>query len=206
MTFPPTSKKTQTSTSTTTSQTQHDIDLDYSATLHRSSTLTSQLSHTTSATRLLRAQIKREEAALRRDRDELRTLRENASSARAVARERERGLHPLARDLSLSSAPVSVTNTDDEERGVEDELLNAGATARRRRRAGRGDDVLRERDIQADPALAELAEGLRSHLASMRANTAGMGGVRRELGKAEEALDRFVVGRLEDGGGRVLEG
>src|ERR1700742_3864024 len=72
-------------------------DFDLSGTLARISALQAQLTSNAQASGLLRRQISRENAALKRDRTALKMLEEGLRGSKEVRRRKERGLHPLAR-------------------------------------------------------------------------------------------------------------
>lgn len=144
---------------------------------------------------MLKAQIRAEEADLKRERAELRELEGNARSSAAGERERGRGLHGLA-TLSVGEEEevdreVKREEEDDEEgKGI----YEAASTARRRRRGDAGVG-LSHKEILGDTDLGLLAKDLRSHLGMMRQNAKGLDGVRRELRRVEREVRRWEVGR-----------
>lgn len=121
-------------------------DFDFEATLHRVRTLENQLTSSIHSIALLRAQIKKEEEALRKDKDDLQALEQSAKSARGMRKEQSRKLHPLAR----------------EEAGDNETMEDAVAQ-----------NSMIEIDLEEDKDAQVLVGQLRSHLESIRNNTAG---------------------------------
>lgn len=112
MPFPPSSTSNASGNSTT----HTDESFCLEATLHRTSTLESLLSMHTSTSHLLRAQMKREKRALRRDRAELEALQAGLKSETRLRKVQERGLHPVVRVLDdpMDDAVVQVQQDQDQ--------------------------------------------------------------------------------------------
>ncbi|KPI35618.1 uncharacterized protein AB675_4804 [Cyphellophora attinorum] len=190
MTFPPprsSSARNSRKTSSIAQQQPSDIDFSLEATLNRTQTLQHQLTQATQSAKLLRMQIRREEADLRRDRAELSTLETNSRAAETEGRrqEREGRVHPLARDVDDEESKAE--NTDDDN----DEGIHAQANTARSRTKDAIDGselLLGSEEVEADADLQALTKGLRTHLASMRTNTQSLGRVRKELRRAKREV------------------
>ncbi|KAJ9615361.1 hypothetical protein H2200_001436 [Cladophialophora chaetospira] len=191
MPFPPTS----TSTTSTTAD-----DFDLSSTLTRIATLQAQLTSTTQSAQLLRRQIDREKAALKRDKKELKSLEEGLRGSREVRKKKERGLHELAR----VGDPVGDESDEEEDAIAEIERINdlvgIGASS------GKGmfgtsrttaEPTLGVND-ETDPELQPLLKQLQSHLLSMRNNTASMMPVLGAMDEVGIAMDTFASKSLDD--------
>ncbi|KAK4946156.1 hypothetical protein LTR10_014667 [Elasticomyces elasticus] len=178
MPFPP--------TPTTTSA--DDTPFDLSNTLHRISSLQSQLTTNIQSAHLLRRQIKREQKALKQDRAELTALERGLKSSSELRRKKERGLHPIARQLD--------TNEDD---GVEvDEIERINTIAGIYKSAGQPDPgSITTLNSDEDADLEPLLNQLRSHLLSMQNNVAGMKPVLAAVDETKMALDLFAARKLD---------
>jgi kinetochore protein Fta7 len=183
MTFPPSSARASKATSA--QQQPSDIDFSLEATLNRTQTLQHQVAQATQSAKLLRMQIRREEADLKRDRAELSTLETNSRAAETEGRrlEREGRVHPLARDVDK----VEMKAEDSEEReGIHEQVNKARS---RTKAVNDGTELLPgSEEVEADADLQNLTKGLRSHLTSMRTNTQSLSGVRRELRRAQREV------------------
>ena len=144
-------------------------DFDFEATLHRVRTLENQLTSSIHSIALLRAQIKKEEEALRKDKDDLQALEQSAKSARGLRKEQSRKLHPLAR----------------EEDGDNEAMEDAAA-----QKPMLGLDLEDDRDAQV------LVGQLRSHLESIRNNTAGTMEIVDAMEVVQAKLDIFTATSL----------
>lgn len=205
MQFPSSNTRSATTAAAAAAQ---DIDFDYDATLHRTASLSANLTEATHSAKLLRASIRQEEADLKAERAELASLQENLKRSVNAQRDLEKRLHPLAKSLDRSRRadedikPKTEPDSEDEEH-IADATLG---TARRRRRdhhhhcnhndthdpACHPSALLSESAIASDERLQPLATQLRSHLASMAANANGLRGVAGELQAAEAALAAFA--------------
>ncbi|EXJ88527.1 hypothetical protein A1O1_05457 [Capronia coronata CBS 617.96] len=202
MPFPPTNG------SKTSKAAADDASFDLSATLHRIATLQAQLTMNMQSTHLLRMQIRREKAELRRDRDELAGLETALKSSQTLRRKREKGLHPLAR------AGVDDSQHEDEIPQEDIEKLNslAGIAVSQpapadRHAAGWFTSILPassalypslDSSARADPELDTLLRQLRSHLLSMQNNTSRLQPVMAAIDDAKTTLDRFAVTTFDD--------
>ncbi|RMZ79402.1 hypothetical protein DV738_g3331, partial [Chaetothyriales sp. CBS 135597] len=70
------------------------LDLDFEATLDRIQQLEADLAEVVQSSKLVREQIRREEAAAARDREAYRVLEAGARSEQGLAREQARKVHP----------------------------------------------------------------------------------------------------------------
>ncbi|EHY59545.1 uncharacterized protein HMPREF1120_07533 [Exophiala dermatitidis NIH/UT8656] len=165
---------------------------DLFAALHRISALQAQLTVNRQSAHLLRMQIRREQQALRRDKAELAGLQDAVKRSQRLRRKRETGLHPLARtakqghDHDEIERPNSVTGIavrgatstgPDYDVGVSTSASGSALTI----------------DEEDEPELGPLLKQLRSHLHSMRNNTASLNPVLAAMDEAKCALDRFAV-------------
>ncbi|KIV77270.1 hypothetical protein PV11_09081 [Exophiala sideris] len=178
MPFPPTPASTS----------LDDTPFDLSNTLHRVSSLQSQLTTNIQSAHLLRRQIKREQRALKQDRAELTALERGLKSSSELRRKKERGLHPIARQLD--------TNEDD---GVGvDQIERINTIAGISKSAGQPDPgSLTSPNSDEDADLEPLLNQLRSHLLSMQNNVAGMKPVLAAVDETKMALDLFAARKLD---------
>jgi kinetochore protein Fta7 len=156
--------------------------------LGRNAGLRATSSSNMGSAKLLRAQIRREERALKRDRGELKGLSEGVRRAREG--NGQRGLHEIV--ARMDRREEERMERGEVEQGFheeDDEIGLVPTQATRRRREGRV--MLTSEDVNDDPDLAPLIKQLRSHLTSMRGNVAGLKDMRTELGRAEDALRLF---------------
>jgi kinetochore protein Fta7 len=156
--------------------------------LGRNAGLKATSSSNLGSAKLLRAQIKREERALKRDREELRSLQDGVRRSREDGG--QKGLHEIVslmdkvEEERVERGEGRVVNEEEDMIGV---LQPTQATKRKRE----GRVVLTGQDVEDDPELVPLVKQLRSHLTSMRGNVAGLKDMRAELGRAEGALRLF---------------
>ncbi|KIV95532.1 hypothetical protein PV10_03173 [Exophiala mesophila] len=186
------------------------------ATLHRISTLESTLSMHTSTSHLLRAQMKREKRALRRDRAELDTLQTALRSETRLRKVQERGLHPVTRALNHSidhgvargqrgkarQRSASAPGDDAEEESSDDDESSQQLQQQRqpqphlrptqRNPPSSGTSL----NYDLEPDMKNIMTRLRSHLTSMQTNTDGMQPVLQAMDKTKVALDQFVTMRF----------
>ena len=127
---------------------------------------------------LLREAAEREEEGLRRDREALRVLEENARSSEREYRKREKRVHPLLKDGGGHAAADDMPDDID---------MVMGPTKTAEELAGIGAD-------EEDEDLAPLLDQLKSHLESIQANTEQVEGVDEAMEGAFAALDG-VLGR-----------
>ncbi|RMD42632.1 hypothetical protein DV735_g2464, partial [Chaetothyriales sp. CBS 134920] len=137
-------------------------DMDFEATLTQICTLEAQLAETVQSSKLLREQVRREEAAAARDRAAYRVLEAGARSEQGMAREQGKKLHWF--ELNID---------DDEKGGERDYGPTVGLTGR---------------EIDADEQLKTLVLQLRGHIDSIAQNTAPLVGVSAALDDAQQAL------------------
>ena len=160
-----------------------EIDFDFEATLDRISKLEAELNMNVESAKVLREQVKIEEAMLRRDREEYKQLEDGVRSERALARRQEGRLHAIARDVEIDADG----ETDNfESRDLDQNRLRWQTRSRTKKPA------LTNEEVGGDEKLAPLVKQLRSHLSSMSTNTAGMTPVRDALEDAEGALSAFA--------------
>lgn len=171
-----------------------DTPFDLSNTLHRIATLQSQLATNMQSAHLLRRQIKREQKALKQDRAELAALEKGLRGSNDLRRKKERGLHPVAKNLDADS------DADADAEAQEDILrvntiagISTGSTALTDRQPGPTAAL----DPKADPDLEPLLKELRNHLFSMQNNVAGMAPVMAAIDGTKTALDLFVARKLD---------
>lgn len=154
-------------------------DFDFEGTLHRVRTLENQLTSNIHSVALLKAQIKKEEDALRKDKEVLHALEQSAKDARGLRKEQSRKLHPLAR----------------EQAGEHEALDDAAVQA-----------PMLELDLKNDKDAQVLVEQLRSHLESIRNNTAGTMEIVGAMEVAQAKLDIFTATSLSSRQYEMLHG
>ncbi|OAL17550.1 hypothetical protein AYO22_11529 [Fonsecaea multimorphosa] len=193
----------------TNTSTADDSPFDLSATLARIATLQSQLTTNLQSTHLLRRQINREKVALKRDRAQLKTLEEGFKGSEALRRKKERGLHPMARDL-LHKEEETEDDEENEDGGVEagrrreeiERINNVAGIIRpgNKRFSGALESKTSSMspptltlDSENDPELNSLLNQLRNHLLRMQKNTAPMQPVLAAMDEAKATLDKFVA-------------
>jgi hypothetical protein len=175
-------------------------DFDLSSTLSRITALQTQLSTTISSSNLLRRQIQREKTALKRDKKELKMLEDGLRGAREVRRRKERGLHVL-----VGKIDGEVDGEGEDARSEEVERVNAiagitmsGSALSSRTAIGLTTSAMDSgTDAGPDHNLDALLAQLRSHLLSMRNNTASMMPVLEAMDEAKIALDTFISKSLD---------
>jgi kinetochore protein Fta7 len=138
-------------------------DFDYEGTLHRVRTLENQLTSNTHSVAILKAQINKEEEALRNEKEDLHAVEQSAKDARALRKEQSKKLHALARDQPVENA--------------EDEVAGQAAQL--------------ELDLENDKDAKILVDQLRSHLESIRNNTAGTKEIVDVMEEVQAKLDVF---------------
>lgn len=167
--------------------------------LSRNAALRSTMSGNVQSVKLLQAQIRREERALRRDREELKGLQDGVRSSRDAVGREPKGLHEIVAEMDrIQEERLGEGKVVRRDRGLQmadndddmmDTLIPTQATKRRK-----ADKVVLTNEVlDNNPDLAPLVKQLKSHLTSMRGNVAGLKAVRQELGLAEEALRQFDV-------------
>ena len=180
-----------------------ELDLDLERILSRTSALRSTLSSNNQSVKLLRAQIKREETALKRDTAELKGLEEGVRRGREVAARQRRDLHPVARGLAgaaddesdgAARGKMATGRADEDEHTMMMEGLIP--TAARTRRTRTHVALLTNEAIAKDEELIPLVKQLRSHLESMQSNVAGMKDLRWTMDGAAAMLMRWNVKAL----------
>ncbi|KAH0842191.1 hypothetical protein AYO21_00184 [Fonsecaea monophora] len=182
----------------TNSSTVDDSPFDLSATLARVATLQSQLTTNLQSAQLLRRQINREKLALKRDRAQLKALEEGFKGSEALRRKKDRGLHPIAKNLHRSE--------DEDAGGREAELREevervnniAGILPVDQRTSAMSKPKTRSPPTLSpgsddDPELNSLLNQLRSHLLSMQNNTASMLPVLAAMDETKVTLDKFAA-------------
>ena len=183
--YPAVSQTTSKSTAAST-----DLDLSLERTLSRTSLLRATLSSNNQSIKLLKAQIKREDKALKRDKGELKGLEEGVRRGREVAARQRRELHPVARDMFDGDEEdrAGCGRTGGEQDGeILDSLIPTTARTRRRKEHL----ALTNEAINKDEDLAPLVKQLRSHLGSMQNNVAGLEDLRSTMDNAEMTVMRF---------------
>lgn len=194
MSFPPAGKSKGLRSATTTTNAKKgaimaEMDIDLEATFKRTAVLRSQVMQATQASKLLKRQLQAEEKDLRKDRAELKVLQENWDRTEAARKGQEQGLHALAREVDEVDGGGDgqvVKMEENEDEGIHEQASTA--RSRLRRPKGGMGGLLSQAAMNEDEDMKGLADALRSHLASMRTNTAGLRGVRRELRRAEHQV------------------
>jgi kinetochore protein Fta7 len=158
--------------------------------LGRNAGLKATSSSNLGSAKLLRAQIRREERALKRDREELKGLQEGVR--RASEGNGQRGLHEVVGRMDRQEEK-RMQNGERGREGMDEEedIIGVLQPTQATRPSRGGKVVLMIEDVENDPELAPLVKQLRSHLMSMRGNVAGLKDMRTELGRAEDALRLF---------------
>ncbi|KIW20413.1 hypothetical protein PV08_00988 [Exophiala spinifera] len=179
-----------------TSSSQDDTPFDLSNTLHRISSLQSTLNMNTSSCHLLRRQIKREQRLLKRDRAELDALETSLRSANDLRRKKERGLHPVVRKLSEFEMDSDQLDQIDWINGITGISPNAALDdSISSNQNGLDENPIRDggEDEEEDESMKSMLKQLRSHLTSMRNNTAGMHPVLSAMDETKAVLDSFAM-------------
>lgn len=154
-------------------------DFDFEGTLHRVRTLENQLTSNIHSIALLKPQIKKEEDALRRDKEDLRVLEHSATDARGLRKEQSRKLHPLAREQA------------DDHEAVQEAAVQA---------------PMLDLDLENDKDAKLLVEQLQSHLESIRNNTVGTVEIMDVMEVVQAKLDIFTATSLSSRQYEMLHG
>ncbi|ETI26418.1 hypothetical protein G647_03195 [Cladophialophora carrionii CBS 160.54] len=194
-------------------------DFDLSSTLARISTLQAQLTCNMQTSRLLGRQISREKAALKLDKKELKTLEDGLRGSRELTRRKERGLHPLAREGGDGDGQTERENTvimgikaagaAEDRRSLAWALTAATAAATAAAESMDSTESalgLEDTADPVDPGMSVLLGQLRSHLLSMRNNTASLLPVVDAVDEAQVALEKFAARNLDEAAIRQLYG
>lgn len=181
-----------------------DSPFDLSATLSRITNLQSQLTTNTQSSNLLRRQIRNEMRALKRDRAELKRLETGLRSCETLRRKKERGLHPVARELDEDDS-LACNHAEEIERvtaaaGIRStkahfpaaSLVSNAATT-----TTMTPPCLATTSDQ-DPELNPLLLQLRSHLVSMQNNTSSMLQVVGAMEETKTKLELFTASRFDE--------
>ena len=181
-------------------QSMDDTPFDLSNTLRRISSLQATLNTDTSSSHLLRRQIKREQRLLKRDRAELDALETSLKSSKDLRRRKERGLHPVAQQLK------SVDDGEDDDDDDDEQVREIGRVnsitgismdrAKHTTEYARGGSTTASLDEGGGEELGSMLKQLRSHLLSMRNNTASMRPVLQAMYETKVALDGFAARKL----------
>ncbi|EEQ87545.1 hypothetical protein RJZ56_001417 [Blastomyces dermatitidis] len=151
-----------------------DADFDYEAALDDNRALELQLATAANSADLLRAEIKREEAQLARERAQLEELEKNARTAQVERKRQTRNAHPVIRRLERSGER-SDGSTDFTFTGPKDNT-----------------SMLCE--IDPDSELYPLIKQLRSHLESMQNNATQVAGLREAIIRSQSCLNLLPLG------------
>ncbi|OCT48703.1 hypothetical protein CLCR_04932 [Cladophialophora carrionii] len=195
-------------------------DFDLSSTLARISTLQAQLTCNMQAARLLGRQVGREKAALKLDKKELKTLEDGLRGSRELRRRKERGLHPLAREGGDGDGDKQTERENAAIMGIKGSgaaevrrLLALALTAATTAAESTESTVSSESALgvegtadPVDPDMSALLGQLRSHLQSMRNNTASLLPVVDAVDEAKVALEKFAARNLDEAAIRRLYG
>ena len=165
-----------------------DMDLSLLQTHQRTAQLSSQLSQTKQSSKILRLQLKTEEADLKRDRAELAELERNYRANVLADRRRGKDLHELARDLDGDGEGTVKVEEEDGE-GIHE----LASTARMRSKTARGKDLLGQAQVEDDTQLKELVGTLRNHLGSLKGNTSSLSGLKTELRRTERDVQLWAL-------------
>ncbi|KIW92261.1 uncharacterized protein Z519_07245 [Cladophialophora bantiana CBS 173.52] len=189
MPFPPTNTSTV-----------DDSPFDLSATLARITTLQSQLTTNLQTQHLLRRQINREKLALKRDRAQLKMLEDGFKGSEALRRKKERGLHPLVRDLHKEEETEDGAEAEEAREEIErvNNIAGICLTTKKFSTMSRSKTLpspTLSLDSGIDPELNSLLTQLRNHLLSMQNNTASMQPVLAAMDEAKIVLDKFAARR-----------
>lgn len=154
-------------------------DFDFEGTLHRVRILENQLTSNIHSIALMRAQIKKQEDALRKDKEDLQVLEQSAKDAKALRKGQSRKLHPLAREEAGDYEAV-------DEAAVQAPTLGLG--------------------LENDKDAQMLVGQLRSHLESIRNNTAGTMEIMDVMEEVQAKLDIFTATALSPRQYKMLHG
>ncbi|RMZ91871.1 hypothetical protein DV736_g911, partial [Chaetothyriales sp. CBS 134916] len=171
----------------------YEADFDFEATLDRIQRLEAELAETMESSKLLREQIRREEAAVGADREEYKILEAGARSEQSLAREQARKLHPVAREADMDADEDEVERFDfdldedhdqdqeEEERAGWSGEAGVGAVrwmvqTQKQKTSGSSSRAggLTKSEIEQDEQLKMLVVQLRRHVNSIARNTAGL--------------------------------
>ncbi|EXJ56555.1 hypothetical protein A1O7_06899 [Cladophialophora yegresii CBS 114405] len=212
MPFPPTSSSSNRNGNSNSNSHAAD-DFDLSGTLARISTLQAQLTGNMQSARLLSRQINRENAALKLDKKELKTLEDGLRGSRELRRRKERGLHPLAlarshqdghkdEEMARENAAILGIKIAAGTLDVGSLCLTTAPTATTdSTQSTESTDSALGAPPTADPVDREmntLLGQLRNHLQSMRDNTASMLPVVDAVEEAKVALEKFAARNLDE--------
>ncbi|PGH23464.1 hypothetical protein AJ80_02418 [Polytolypa hystricis UAMH7299] len=151
-----------------------DVDFDFEAALGENRSLEVQLITTTHSADLLRAEIKREEAELAKERAQLEELERNAKAAKTERKRQIKNVHPILRRLERSERQgLGAADFHLADSKIEEGMLC---------------------DLDPDSEFGPLAKQLRSHLESMRTNTNQIAGIRDAVARAQASLNLLPLG------------
>ena len=148
-----------------------DAHFDYENTLTRTRLLGTQLTADNHSAAMLKAGIKKERAQLKQDRVELEVLEKGQRDTKAMRKQQDKGLHPLACAMQA-----------------------AGASHDRRARQGPVVPISNSTtaDLDDDPSIQPLLKQLRSHMESMNNNTICVSETKDAIKRSAAALDIFT--------------
>lgn len=145
---------------------------DHEANLHRVNRVEEQLSSSTHAMKLLRAQLAKEEELLKQDEAEAIYLEESLKSNEAVRRQQSRTLHPLARQLLKHSTHPGSADSDKSEEKLCTSSLHI---------------------LFQDEDMLPILEQLQSHLGSMHNNSREVKEVKCVVENTNLALEKSLA-------------
>ena len=148
-----------------------DAHFDYENILTRTRLLGAQLTADNHSAALLKAEIRKERRQLQQDQLELEVLEKGQRDTKAMRKQHDKGLHPLA----CSAQAV-------------------GASHDRRARQSHivPDSTSTTADLDKDPTIQPLLKQLRSHLESMHNNTICVSDTKDAITRSAAALDIFT--------------
>ncbi|KAL2376473.1 hypothetical protein RJZ90_007498 [Blastomyces dermatitidis] len=170
-----------------------DADFDYEAALDDNRALELQLATAANSADLLRAEIKREEAQLARERAQLEELEKNARTAQVERKRQTRNVH-YAISCIISEGSLSQKALTCHVR-----LIQSFGVWNARESEAMGVQTLHSLDrkitpIDPDSELYPLIKQLRSHLESMQNNATQVAGLREAIIRSQSCLNLLPLG------------
>ncbi|PGH12788.1 hypothetical protein AJ79_04012 [Helicocarpus griseus UAMH5409] len=151
-----------------------DADFDYEVALNDNRALELQLATATNSADLLRAEIRREEAQLAKEKAQLEELEKNARAAQAERKKQAKNAHPVIRRLERSR----------QQGGGYKDLIFAEPKGH--------ESMICE--IDANSELYPLVKQLRNHLESMQNNASQVSGLGEAIARSQSSLNLLPLG------------
>ena len=198
---------------TISSSTNPDADFSLSSTLAQTQKLQNTLTNDTTTSRLLKRQIAREKAALKRDERALKLLREGERGARELAKRKERGLHGIVGRMEEGEEEEEAEGGDEDEenagevgggtrsggvRSRKHDLDKLTTSTTSHNGAFPASRVPGSTPSLPDDRLTHLHTQLKTHLHSLQKNTTPLLPLLSALSSTQLTLDHFAAKNLDD--------